>query len=46
LQRGGDHLAKDGKIIEDRAETVTLLEQNVPEVLSVALPMWRRVGAI
>jgi SAM-dependent methyltransferase len=46
LQRGGDHLAKDGKIIEDRAETVTLLEHNVPEVLSVALPMWRRVGAI
>jgi SAM-dependent methyltransferase len=46
LQRSGDRLAKDGKLIEDRAETVAALEHNVPEILSVALPMWRRVGAI
>lgn len=46
LQERGDHLAKDGKRIEDRAETIAVLEHNVPEILSVALPIWRRVGAI
>ena len=46
LERNGDHLAKDGKRIEDKTETVAALEQSVPEVLSVALPLWRRIGAI
>jgi hypothetical protein len=46
LQSRGDHLAKDGRRIKDRAETIEVLEHNVPEILSVALPMWRRVGAI
>jgi len=46
LRRTGDRLAKDGRTIEDPAETAALLKDNVPEVLSVALPIWRRIGAI
>jgi hypothetical protein len=46
LQGRGDHLAKDGKRIEDKAETIAALRHNVPEILSIALPIWRRVGAI
>lgn len=46
LRRNGDHLAKDGRTIEDRAETVAVLEENVPEILSISLPLWRRIGAI
>jgi SAM-dependent methyltransferase len=46
LRKTGDRLAKDGRTIEDAAETAVVLKDNVPEVLSIALPMWRRVGAI
>jgi SAM-dependent methyltransferase len=46
LLKTGDRLAKDGRTIEDAAETAAVLEGNVPEILSVALPIWRRIGAI
>jgi SAM-dependent methyltransferase len=46
LRTTGDQLAKEGRTIEDRAETIALLRESVPEVLSVALPMWRRIGAV
>ncbi len=46
LRRAGDSLAKDGKTIDDPAETRAALEKDVPEILTMALPMWRRIGAI
>jgi SAM-dependent methyltransferase len=46
LERTGDRLARDGKRIEDKAETIVMLEQNVPMVLSTVLPAWLRLGAI
>lgn len=46
LRRRGDKLRREGKDIEDPAETLALLRTNMADVLENALPMWRRIGAI
>ena len=46
LRRRGDRLRKEGKDIDDPAETLDVLRINMDDVLTNALPMWRRIGAI
>lgn len=46
LERRGDRLRAEGKLVEDREENLALLRDNLPEVLEVAVPYWRRVGAL
>lgn len=42
----GDKLRNEGVPVEDEAEVLTIIRENVDLILSLALPMWRRVGAI
>ena len=42
----GDKLRNEGVPVEDEAEVLAIIRENVDLILSLALPMWRRVGAI
>ncbi|HVW54558.1 MAG TPA: class I SAM-dependent methyltransferase [Rhizobiaceae bacterium] len=46
LQRRGDRLADNGKVIESEAENIDLLRRSALDALTLSLPIWRRVGAI
>ncbi|HEV7250347.1 MAG TPA: class I SAM-dependent methyltransferase [Shinella sp.] len=46
LQERGDRLRDGGVPIEDEAQALRVIRENVELVLAIALPMWRRVGAI
>lgn len=46
LQSRGDRLVDHGALVEDEAANRQLLQQNVPEILTTAVPIWRRIGAI
>ena len=42
----GDKLRQEGNLIEDAEENIRILRENAEPILAVALPMWRRIGAI
>ena len=46
LAARGDQLRHEGAPIEDEAVALRVIRENVDMILAVALPMWRRVGAI
>lgn len=46
LEVRGDKLRNEGVPIEDEAEVLAVIRENVDLILTIALPMWRRVGAI
>ena len=46
LEERGDRLRNEGVPIEDEAEALRVIRENVDLILAVALPMWQRVGAI
>lgn len=46
LRERGDRLRDQGAPIEDEAQVLRLIRENVDLILTLALPMWRRVGAI
>lgn len=46
LKSRGDRVVSNGAVIDDEAASRVVLENNVPEVLEIALPMWQRIGAI
>jgi hypothetical protein len=46
LEVRGDKLRNEGVPVEDEAEVLAIIRENVDLILSLALPMWRRVGAI
>jgi hypothetical protein len=46
LEVRGDKLRNEGVPVEDEAEVLAIIRENVNLILSLALPMWRRVGAI
>lgn len=46
LAARGDRLRNEGVPIEDEGEALRVIRENVDLILTVALPMWRRIGAI
>jgi hypothetical protein len=46
LKRRGDRLRHEDKDLQGEAETLPVIRPNVATVLTKALPMWRRIGAI
>jgi hypothetical protein len=46
LQARGEHLRRDGAIIEDREEVLAIMRGKAKSILSIDLPVWRRIGAI
>ena len=46
LVERGDKLRSEGVPIEDEAEALGIIRENVEMILATALPMWRRIGAI
>lgn len=46
LEARGDKLRNEGVPIDDEAEVLAVIRENVDLILTIALPMWRRVGAI
>lgn len=46
LEERGDRLRDQGVPIEDERDVLRVIRENVDLILSLALPMWRRVGAI
>lgn len=46
LKARGDRLRNEGRLIEDEAENLVLLRQELPQVLEVGVPFWRRIGAM
>lgn len=46
LKQRGDRLIDHGVLVQDEARNFELLQENVPEVLSTAIPTWQRIGAI
>jgi hypothetical protein len=46
LRERGDKLRFEGQIIEDEDENVRKLRENMEKIVTVALPLWQRVGAI
>lgn len=46
LAARGDRLRNEGLPIEDEGEALRVIRENVDLILTVALPMWRRIGAI
>lgn len=46
LQRRGDKLRFEGEIIESEDENLKQLRDSMEKVVSIALPLWRRLGAI
>jgi hypothetical protein len=46
LVERGDKLRSEGVPIDDEAEALGIIRENVELILATALPMWRRIGAI
>lgn len=46
LQSRGDRIRHDGEPIEDDGENLRILRENIDKIVAIALPLWRRVGAI
>lgn len=46
LKSRGDRVVSDGALVDDEAASRALLEKEIPKVLEVGLPIWRRIGAI
>ncbi|MFC6486426.1 methyltransferase regulatory domain-containing protein [Nitratireductor sp. GCM10026969] len=46
LKARGDKITNEGKIVEDPAENLKIIRENMEAVVSAAVPIWRRVGAI
>lgn len=42
----GDRIRHEGEFIEDDQKSIELLRENVTDIVNLALPIWRRVGAI
>lgn len=46
LEARGDRIRHEGEIVEDAAVNIRIIRENVDAIISVAVPIWRRVGAI
>lgn len=46
LQDRGDRLRHEGEIVESQEESLKILHDNMQKIVDIALPLWRRLGAI
>ncbi|MGO4836705.1 hypothetical protein AB4144_31110, partial [Rhizobiaceae sp. 2RAB30] len=46
LQSRGDKVRHEGSVIESEEENLRILRDNMEKVTTVALPLWRRLGAL
>ena len=42
----GDKVRHEGSIIESEEENLRILRDNMEKITTVALPLWRRLGAL
>ncbi|ALN74610.1 methyltransferase regulatory domain-containing protein [Aureimonas sp. AU20] len=45
LQARGEHLRRDGEIIQDRDDVLAVMRKKAEAILAIDLPVWRRIGA-
>ncbi|MBB4000441.1 class I SAM-dependent methyltransferase [Aureimonas pseudogalii] len=45
LQSRGEQLRRDGEIIQDEGEVLSVMRRKAESILSIDLPVWRRIGA-
>jgi SAM-dependent methyltransferase len=46
LQDRGDRLRYEGEIVDNEDESLKILHDNMERIVDIALPLWRRLGAI
>lgn len=46
LQSRGDKVRHEGSVIESEEENLRILRDNMEKITTVALPLWRRLGAL
>jgi SAM-dependent methyltransferase len=46
LDARGDRIRHEGQMVEDPAENVRVIRENMDAVVAIAVPIWKRVGAL